>query len=180
MKWPIYLGILIGYLWSTAYTKANHSWGKVFRGTWSGILNMWKVCVVLLLVGLIVALWMVSGTIPFLTDVGSTLIRSSNIIWITFLLSIGLSMLIGSSIATWGILGPPLLALTPPHWSAIVAGALVSGGMVGDRSSPMSTSVMVMSKAADMSPTQTLHQLLRTAIMPFLLSAIVFSCSTSR
>ncbi len=174
LKWPIYLGILIGYLWSAAYTKANNPWGKVFRGTWSGILNMWKVCVVLLLFGLIVALWMVSGTIPFLTDLGSTLIRNSNVIWITFLLSSGLSMLIGSSIATWSILGPPLLALTPSHLIAVVAGALVSGGMVGDRSSPMSTSVIVMSKAAEMSPTQTLHQLLRTAIMPFLLSVLGF------
>lgn len=174
LKWPLYIGLLLSFLWSAAYTKASYPWSRVFQGTLAGILNMWKVCVILLLLGLIVAFWMVSGTIPFLTELGSTLIRANNVIWITFLLSSGLSMLIGSSIATWSILAAPLLALTPPHLMPLVAGSLVSGGMVGDRSSPMSTSVIVMSKAAEMSPTETLQQLLRTLGIPFLLSMVAF------
>ncbi|MCL6446500.1 MAG: hypothetical protein K6T83_24145, partial [Alicyclobacillus sp.] len=56
----------------------------------------------------------------------------------------------------------------------LVAGALVSGAMVGDRSSPMSTSVMVMSTACGLPYNQTLHQLMRTAIAPFTITLLLY------
>lgn len=174
--WPIYVGIVIGYVGAVLYALAvGSTWREVHRASMIGMQNMWRVCVVLLLVGVVIALWMVDGTIPTLTAIGSDFIRPSNVIWIAFLMSAVLSMIIGSSLATWGILGPPMLALTPPHLLPVVAGALVSGGMVGDRSSPMSTSVIIMSKAADLSPSVTLRQLLRTAILPVALTLLTFS-----
>ncbi|WP_245926319.1 Na+/H+ antiporter NhaC family protein [Sulfoacidibacillus thermotolerans] len=163
------IGILLGYGGAVLYARSvGCSIHQVLRATWSGVVNMWRVSVVLLLIGVVIALWMAGGTIPTLTEFGAVFIHNSNVIWIAFLLASGLSMVIGSSLATWGILGPPILALTPPQLYPVVAGALVSGGMVGDRSSPMSTSVLVMSQAVGLSPTTTLTQLLRTVVVPII------------
>jgi len=173
-KWPIYIGLLIGYVGSVAYTRGLHSWHDIWMATWRGMTAMWKVCSVLILVGAMIAVWMISGTIPALMHVFSSIISSRDIIWAGFLVAALLSMVIGSSIASWGILAPPLMTLCPPHLSPIVAGAIISGGMVGDRSSPMSTSVIVMSQASGIDSRNVLRQLNRTMLPPFLLTLLLF------
>ncbi len=85
-----------------------------------------------------------------------------------------LSMIMGSSIATWSILVPPIMALASPRDSLLLAGALVSGAMVGDRTSPMSTSLLVMSKAAAIPHFIASKQAIKSAILPFLFAGLLF------
>jgi Na+:H+ antiporter, NhaC family len=172
---PIFTGLLTGYVWSTLYAKwLGHSWRVLLTATLSGMRKLWLICCVLLLVGGIVALWMDIGTIPTLVQLGSSFLEARNLVWMSFLLATALSMSIGSSIATWSILGPPLLAMTTPHWSPWIAGALVSGGMVGDRSSPMSSSIVLMSTACEVPLKRVLRQLNRSAALPFIVTLCAY------
>lgn len=173
--WPIYMGLIIAYVGSVVYTRRRgFGWKGMVVASLRGIAKLWRVCAVLLLVGGVVALWMDTGTIPALVQLGSSFIHPDNILWLSFLLASALSMVIGSSIATWSVLGPPLLAMTPPHLTPWLAGALVSGGMVGDRSSPMSSSVVLMGAASGVPLQRVLYRLNKTAILPFALTVCAY------
>lgn len=172
---PIFAGLLMGYVWSALYAKwQGHSWRALCLATLCGMQKLWLICAVLLLVGGIVAVWMDVGTIATLVHLGSSFLQAGNLVWMSFLLATALSMIIGSSIATWSILGPPLLAMTPSHLAPWVAGALVSGGMVGDRSSPMSSSIILMGTACAVPLKRVLHQLNRSAVLPFLVTLCAY------
>jgi len=170
LHWPLYSGLMFGVVTALWYAKPGRSWGMLLLAARDGISRLWKVCVALLLIGIIVACWMDGGVIPELMRILSNFIRPTNLAWLSFLIATGLSMMIGSSIATWSIVGPPLMGLAPVHMAPLVAGAILSGGMVGDRASPMSTSVIVIANACDVAYGRVLRQLNLTALGPFLLA----------
>lgn len=174
LQWPLTFGLLIGYLWAAVYAKRLMSWQTLFKATFRGIWNMRKVYIVLVLIGLLISIWMMAGVIPALMQVGEQFVNVSNIVWASFLICAVFSMLTGSCFATWGVMAPPLMALTVAHLAPAVAGAIVSGGLVGDRSSPMSTSVMIMSKAARTEHNLSLRQMMRSLFMPFFLTLAAF------
>jgi NhaC family Na+:H+ antiporter len=173
--WPLYAGLLLAWVASAAYAYGRKfSLVEILAASWQGMRRMGTVCAVLLLIGCIVALWMESRAIPYLTDLGAAHIQAGNLLWVAFLLAALLSLIIGSSIATWSVLGPPLMGLAGPAVAPILAGALVSGGMVGDRASPMSSALVLMSSVTDVPQHAALRQLIRTLLVPAGLTALLF------
>ncbi len=175
LHWPLYIGLLLAWVASAAYAYwRKFSPTQILAASWQGMRRMGTVCAVLLLIGCIVALWMDSGAIPYLTQLGAAHIQAGNLLWVAFLLAALLSLVIGSSIATWSVLGPPLMGLAAPAVSPMLAGALVSGGMVGDRASPMSSSLVLMSSVTEVPQHAALKQLIRTLLVPAGLTALAF------
>lgn len=172
---PVYVGLCIGLGGSVVYALPRHGLRTIGAVALRGLLTMWQVCMVLLLIGAVLSLWTQIGTIPLLVHTASHYIANANLVWLAFVFTSLLSMMIGSSIATWGIMAPPLMAIAAPHLAPLVAGAIVSGGMVGDRSSPMSTSVLVMSKATTVPYRESLRQMNRTMILPWVIALVLFA-----
>jgi NhaC family Na+:H+ antiporter len=167
----MYAGLFIAYIGSCIYAKQHGaSSAELIRATLSGVRKMWRVSVVLLFIGAVMSLWMVDGTIPALIQLATAVVHPNNVLWMSFVGSAVLSLVVGSAIATWSVLGPTFLAITPPHLVPWVAGAVLCGGMVGDRSSPMSTSALLVSTVCERTSTDTLRQLNRTLLLPFLVS----------
>ncbi|MCY0875582.1 MAG: hypothetical protein OWT28_04840, partial [Firmicutes bacterium] len=165
---PLLLGVLAGIVGASAYGIQSAKPNAIVIAAWQGIIKMWRVCLALLFIGLALALWAQSGTIALLIHWSRLWIQPSTLPWMGFLLASAVSLAVGSCLATWGILLPPLLALAPAASLPLIAGTLVAGGMVGDRASPLSTSVQVMAAATGLPAQQVLRQVLKSAAIPWI------------
>lgn len=175
MHFPLYIGLALGFVASALYARLHgHRLPQIGKAALSGMKMMTQVGLALTLIAMVVALWLTNGTIPTLTTLAGSFVKSSNIVWVSFIAAALLSLIIGSAVATWSILGLPLLALAPPSFVPVVAGALVSGALFGDRSSPMSTSVVLMSTVTRVPYKQALVQMLKTSILPFLVTGCLY------
>ena len=93
---------------------------------------------ILLLIGVLTAVWMAAGTVPALVYYGTQLISPRFFILWAFLLSSAISGLIGTSFGTVGTIGIALIVIARSSHIAVnpVAGAIIAGAFVGDRCSP--------------------------------------------
>lgn len=95
---------------------------------------------VVTIIGIIVGVWIIGGTVPALLYYGLNFINPSFVLALTFLLCMMTSIFIGTSfgsIATMGIatMGIGLSVGIP---APMLAGAIASGAFFGDKMSPMS------------------------------------------
>ena len=95
---------------------------------------------ILILVGLLVGVWIIGGTLPTLIYYGLKIISPSALVPLTFILCAVTSVFTGTSygsIATMGLAMYGIgvnMGISP----ALIAGAVVSGAYFGDKMSPMS------------------------------------------
>ncbi len=172
--WNLAIGLLIGFLATFFQALRYMPILLVLKHSFLGAKGLVSIAAALVLIAIVLGLWADSGVIREVTEVCRLFVQPNNVVWIGFLSTALLSMIIGSSIATWSILVPPMLALSSAHDISLLAGALVSGAMVGDRTSPMSTSLLVMSRAASLPHFPELKQAIKSAIVPFGLAGIAF------
>ena len=97
----------------------------------------------LLLIGALVASWIIGGTVPTLIYIGIKIIDARFVVIITFIMCSIMSMLIGTSwgvISTLGVAFAGIasgLGIDPSY----TVSAVVAGAFVGDKMSPMSSSL---------------------------------------
>lgn len=108
-----------------------------------GIKNAKIIVFIMSLIGILSALWMASGTMATLMDFGFSHLLDFNLVLSIFIITGIFSLILGTSIGTLSVLGIPLMEIgtalgIPP---GIIGGALVSGIYVGDRISPISSSL---------------------------------------
>lgn len=112
------------------------------RAGLQGIKQTKSVLYILALVGILIPLLMMSGTIPGIIYYGLGVVNISYLLVIGFLLTSLVSYLLGTSVGTLSTIGLSIIGIA--HASQIslsmVAGALISGAMVGERFSPVSSS----------------------------------------
>ncbi|WP_167577439.1 Na+/H+ antiporter NhaC family protein [Ammoniphilus sp. YIM 78166] len=171
---PLALGFLLGLtVLVLLCRRMGAAWSDVWEGTRSGAYRTKEVLWILALVGLLIPSWMASGTIPYLIDWGLSLVEPAYFLCSAFLLSTLTSMALGTSIGTLSTIGLPLMGaatiLDLPL--AMVGGALISGAMVGDRSSPLSSAHQLLAAT-----TETDIQKQSKAMLPTTLGGIVLSC----
>lgn len=97
---------------------------------------------ILLLIGVVIAVWMAAGTVPAMVYYGLQIIHPSAFVFFAFVLTSVVSLLVGTSFGAVGTIGIALMIMASgseinPN---IVAGAIIAGAYVGDRCSPMSSS----------------------------------------
>lgn len=95
---------------------------------------------ILLSVGMVIGVWILSGTVPTLIYHGVTLISPAWFLVATCLISSVVSLAVGTSWGTVGTLGIALMGIgqglgIPAY---LTGGALVSGAFFGDKMSPLS------------------------------------------
>ncbi|WP_102347505.1 Na+/H+ antiporter NhaC [Bacillus sp. Marseille-P3661] len=118
----------------------GYSWDVVERGLINGIAMGIKPIIILALVGVVIAAWMQSGTVPTLLDYGFRFISPQWYFLSALFITILVSTFTGSSFTTIGTIGVALmgvgvgLGVNP----AIAAGAIISGACFGDKMSPLS------------------------------------------
>lgn len=118
------------------------SWKEIESGMINGIKNALGASLILIIIGMVIGSWILSGTIQTMVYYGLELLSPGIFLPSAFLLAAITSILIGSSFGTIATMGIVLLGVAEGLGvpKAITVGAIVSGAMLGDKISPMSDS----------------------------------------
>ena len=115
-------------------------WAYLEQGMLAAINRSMQACLILSIVGCMIASWMAAGTIPSMMYYGIKVISPKIFLFTACLLCSIVSLATGSSWSTAGSMGVALIgvgtALGFPV--AMTAGAVVSGAYFGDKMSPLS------------------------------------------
>ena len=118
--------------------RSGYTWRETLGAMLGGIGQSLEAIVILLLVGVLMAVWIACGTVPAMMAYGLRLMHPRFFYAAAFLLTAVASMALGS----WGAAGTVGLAilgigsaLSLP--APITAGAVISGAYVGDKTSPL-------------------------------------------
>jgi NhaC family Na+:H+ antiporter len=168
------LGGLVCFAWLAI--KQGYSPSAVYKMMRQGAKSALIVLKILLLIGILTAVWRASGTIPYIIYYSIAFISAKYFILSAFLLSCTVAFLLGSSFGTAGTIGVVLVILAKSGQVDlhVVAGAVIAGAYFGDRCSPMSSSANLVA-----SLTRTdLHTNIRNmfkSVFPFILSLIGYT-----
>ncbi|MBQ1471913.1 Na+/H+ antiporter NhaC family protein [Eubacterium sp. AB3007] len=132
---------------------------------------------VMAIIGLITAVWRVSGTITIFIYYGIKFITPSLFLLIAFLLSCLLSYAIGTSFGVAGTVGVIFMALARSGGvdPILTAGVLMSGVYFGDRGSPISSSANMVAGITGTRIFDNVKIMMKTGLVPLLLCTVVYA-----
>ena len=164
------------------YRLRGFPWRQMARLMAKGVRQSAGVISILLMIGLVVASWLIAGTVPALVYYGLQIIHPQWFFVSAFILSAGISILLGTSFGTAGTIGLALMIIArgagvDEHWAA---GAIIAGIYVGDRCSPMSSSAHLVATITDTDIYQNLRHMMATSWVALLLSIGVYAIASRR
>ena len=117
--------------------KTGYRWEELQEGMFEALGRIQIAIAILALVGMIIAAWLASGTIPAIIYWGLKLIAPEHFLLSAMVLCSVASIATGTSFGTMGValLGVGQALGYPP---AMTVGAIVSGAYIGDKMSPVS------------------------------------------
>lgn len=154
----------------------GNSFRKVSMDAWNGGKRAFIVARVFVLIGLVTAAWMLSGTIPSIVYYITEIIHPTFFILFCFLASSAVSYMLGTSTGTASTIGVVLIIMARGGSINInlAAGAILSGCYFGDRVSPMSSCANLLANQTDVELYPMLKNLMNTTIVPFILSCLIY------
>lgn len=141
-----------------------------------GMRTSLKVLRILLLLGLLTALWRAGGTVAFFVWAGVQLITPATFILVAFLLASTFSLAFGSCFGVVGTAGVILMTIARSGGANLVvtAGAIMSGIYFGERLSPASSSAALVSAVAAVDQHDFQMRMWRDTPVPFLVTLALY------
>ncbi len=173
----ILVALGLGLLIFLGYGRLKgHSWSALGEMALSGVKTVKNMLIIFLLVGMLTGLWRAAGTIPVIIYYSARLIHPSAFVLMAFLLSCGVSSLIGTAFGTAATMGVICITMATPLGinPLFVGGAVLSGAYFGDRCSPVSTSALLIAELTGTDIYTNIRRMLRSALIPFLLSCAIY------
>ena len=134
---PLVLAAITGGIVARAY---GWSWKTLQDGIGKAIGMAMSAMLILLVIGLLMGTWLVSGVVPALVDLGLSLLSPSFFLPTACAVCSVVSLVSGSSWSTAGTVGIAMIGIGGALGidPAMTAGAVISGAYFGDKLSPMS------------------------------------------
>lgn len=177
LDFPIYIGILVSIIY-VFVLAIKHHYGfteltKLIRKSFHTVKTVMSM---LLLISATLPIWMASGTLPTLIHYSFIYLSSLNIPLSAFLISSFLSLMLGTFIGTLSILGPLFMSLaiglSVPL--PLVAGALISGAVLGDRLSPVSSNFHLICASCNSIINDSFFAMLKTNGPIFIIASLIY------
>lgn len=129
------------------------------------------------MIGVLVASWVIGGTIPSLIYAGFGLVTPNYFYAIVFLTTAVIGICIGSSLTTAATIGVAFIGIagTIDVSFAVTAGAIVSGAFFGDKMSPLSDTTNLASSMVGVDLFAHIRNMLWTTVPAFIISAGLFA-----
>ncbi|AHM55409.1 malate-2H(+)/Na(+)-lactate antiporter MleN [Peptoclostridium acidaminophilum DSM 3953] len=176
-KTPVYiaLALSLAYIYISALLGGARP-RDLNRAIVYGALSAKNVLIILSLIGVLTSVWIKSGTIPYLMYIGLNVLKNYNFILASFLIMTIISMSLGSSMGSLSTMGVVLMAIGRSLGidTTILAGAIISGSYIGDRSSPISSAFNLVTEMTDTDPVLNIKSMNSSLIPAFLISCAAF------
>lgn len=166
------LGLLIGWSkWRGA------SWDKIHEGIIEGVKTGIVPMVIFILIGALIAVWIASGVIPTMMYVGFSVISTKIFLPSAFVSCALVGISIGSAFTTVSTIGLALMGMgiSMGFNSAILAGAIISGAVFGDKMSPLSDTTNLASAVAGSDLFKHIRNMMWTTVPAFVISFILYA-----
>lgn len=152
------------------------SWDDIHDGIKEGIGTAIIPIFIFLLIGALIAVWIKAGIIPSIMVLGFHLISGSFFVPSVFIVCSLIGVSIGSGFTTISTIGISLLGMgiTMHVNDALVAGAILSGAIFGDKMSPLSDSTNLASAVAGSDLFKHIKNMMWTTIPAWVISLILF------
>ncbi|WP_123575221.1 Na+/H+ antiporter NhaC [Luteococcus japonicus] len=132
---------------------------------------------ILIIVGLLIGVWIASGTVPTLIYYGLTILSPKIFLPAAMLVCALVSISLGTSWGTVGTVGLALMGIgagfeVPMVWTA---GAVVSGAFFGDKMSPLSDTTNLAPAVTGITVFEHIRNMMPTAIPSMLIALVIYS-----
>lgn len=187
LLWSVHQGIAIVYplmvalgLIAGGYQRRGVAGSQLRKYMQAGISQAAGVIVILLLIGLVVASWLLAGTVPTLVYYGLHILHPQWFLVSAFVLTGLVSTLLGTAFGSAGTIGLALMIMArgagvDEHWAA---GAVIAGAYVGDRCSPMSSGAHLVATITNTDIYRNLRWMLVTSWSTLGLSLVIYSLAS--
>jgi NhaC family Na+:H+ antiporter len=151
-------------------------WDEIQHSTGEKIAAVLPALLILLSIGLLIAGWVLSGTIPWLVYWGVRLIDPRYLVLTAFFATALMSLFTGTSWGSAGTIGVALMGTAAALDAnlAATAGAVVSGAYLGDKMSPLSDSTNIAAIGAGAGLYSHIRQMMYTATPSFAVATVVY------
>ncbi|WXR62940.1 Na+/H+ antiporter NhaC [Peptostreptococcaceae bacterium AGR-M142] len=134
---PIVAGAVIAALIAI---RLGYTWKELEDGMIKTITMAMQAIIILMIIGMLIGSWILSGTVPIMIYYGLKVLSPSIFLVATCIICAVVSLATGSSWSTAGTVGIALLGVGQGLGIPVemVAGAIISGAYFGDKMSPLS------------------------------------------
>ncbi|MCE5168652.1 sodium:proton antiporter [Paenibacillus profundus] len=177
LHFPLIIGFAAGFFSLTALSRRQGTaWSVLFRYMRDGAKHTIEVIWILIMVGLMIPVWTLSGTIPYLIEQGLQWMAPAFMTTLTFWFSALFSMLLGTSTGTLSAVGIPMMGVAAIAGVPLplMAGALVSGAFVGDRTSPFSSTHRLVADSTGTTVGRQYPALVPTTLLGLATATVIF------
>lgn len=134
---PMMLGVLVSAI--VAY-RIGYKWEVIQEGMITGIGRSLQAIIILLIIGILIGVWILSGVVPTMLYYGLIILSPIIFLPATVIICAVTSLATGTSWGTTGTIGVALMGIGAGLGFPLplVAGAVLSGAYFGDKMSPLS------------------------------------------
>lgn len=170
---PVLFTVLLLTFWAKF---RGFSWQEIQDGIKEGIGVAIIPIFIFILIGALIGLWIQAGIIPSIMVLGFKLINGSFFISSVFVVCSIVGIAIGSGFTTISTVGIALFGIGASMNAnpALVAGAIISGAVFGDKMSPLSDSTNLSSAVAESELFAHIKNMMWSTIPAFFVSLILF------
>ncbi|GAK01909.1 LOW QUALITY PROTEIN: Na+/H+ antiporter NhaC [Geomicrobium sp. JCM 19037] len=144
----------------------------MIRAISHGIIPM----LILLLIGMLIGVWALNGTIQTMTSYGLNLLSPTFFLAATVVIVAIISTMVGSSLSSIGTVGVSFMGMAygMDIDPAMTAGAIVSGAIFGDKLSPLSDTTNLAAAYGEVDLFEHIRHMLWTTIPALIITIIIF------
>lgn len=178
LKKPVYWGLIIGIIAAIVISMKNgYRFLEIVKMMQKGFSENTYIFYIMSMIGMIIGIWKAGGIIPSILYYSFGLISKKIFVLLSFILSSVIGLLMGTSSGTISTIGIILIGLgsTMGFPSRIIAGAVVSGAFFGDRSSPVSAPLNVLSSLTDTKAHENFKYLWSTMSVGILIALVFYA-----
>lgn len=170
---PLVVATIIACLFAL---KLGYSWDEMQQGMFESISRVMIAILILIVVGMLIGVWILAGTIPTIIYWGLKLISPTSFLMTTFLICVVASTATGTSFGTMGTVGVALLGVGQALGFPLpmVVGAIVSGAYFGDKMSPVSDSTNIAASVCEVDLFSHITSMMWTTIPAAVVSALIY------
>ncbi|MGY4879410.1 Na+/H+ antiporter NhaC [Vreelandella aquamarina] len=170
---PLAIGLAIT---SLVGIKLGFRWKRIEDGAFHVINVSLPSVSVLILVGMIIGVWIASGTVPSLIYYGLLMLSPAVFLAAAMLICAVVSVSLGTSWGTVGTVGLALVGIgagfeIPIYWTA---GAVVSGAFFGDKVSPLSDTTNLAAAVTGNDVFSHIKNMMPTTIPAMLIAMVIY------
>ncbi|SJZ51738.1 Na+/H+ antiporter NhaC [Selenihalanaerobacter shriftii] len=159
------LGVVLGF-----------NWKDIQQGLIDGINVAMGSIIILLIIGIVIGAWILSGTVPTMIYYGMKLLSPQIFLVATVLICSVVSLASGSSWTTAGTVGIALIGVGQGLGIPLpmVAGAIISGAYFGDKMSPLSDTTNLAPAMAGSNLFEHIKHMVYTTTPAYIIALILY------